>query len=551
MLSVLKSQFDFRQKARWLSGLIVLLFTLIIFSSHTALADSQVQKKNGLLSAKIDRLIQEAQKREGVIPAPRSTDAEFMRRVSLDLTGKIPAVAELRRFLADQSPQKREQLVDRLLASPGYTVHFTNVWRDLLLPEITTNLQFRGQVPEFEAWLRSKFQENTPYDVLARQIINSPLGANPQNQSGEPVQELTPRAYYIVKQLKPENLAAGTSRAFLGVRIECAQCHDHPFDSWKQQQFWEYAAFFSNIDQPQPNQIATALNLRESGGRPQIKIPDTNRLVDATFLDGIQPEWDQTQSAPRRQLADWITDNENPYFAKATANRVWSLFFGRGFIDPVDDFSSTNRASHPQLLELLANSLREHEYNLKFLVREIVNSQTYQLTSRETDSSQSRPEWYGKMPTRGLTAEQIFANLVQATGFFRQTSEVDPFLFSQGNNSPEAEIGDLFQTDAENQLDPRATILQALALMNGAFMTNATSLEQSDVFTAIVEFPQLTVSAKIEAFYLCTLSRFPTDSEIKRLTEYVSTAKTEDDKTHAYSNLFWALLNSSEFLLNH
>lgn len=551
MLSVLKSQFDFRQKARWLSGLIVLLFTLIIFSSHTALADSQVQKKNGLLSAKIDRLIQEAQKREGVITAPRSTDAEFMRRVSLDLTGKIPAVAELRRFLTDQSPQKREQLVDRLLASPGYTVHFTNVWRDLLLPEITTNLQFRGQVPEFEAWLRSKFLENTPYDVLARQIINSPLGANPQNQSGEPVQELTPRAYYIVKQLKPENLAAGTSRAFLGVRIECAQCHDHPFDSWKQQQFWEYAAFFSNIDQPQPNQIATALNLRESGGRPQIKIPDTNRLVDATFLDGIQPEWDQGQSAPRRQLADWITDNDNPYFAKATANRVWSLFFGRGFIDPVDDFSSTNRASHPQLLELLANSLREHEYNLKFLVREIVNSQTYQLTSRETDSSQSRPEWYGKMPTRGLTAEQIFANLVQATGFFRQTSEVDPFLFSQGNNSPEAEIGDLFQTDAENQLDPRATILQALALMNGAFMTNATSLEQSDVFTAIVEFPQLTVSAKIEAFYLCTLSRFPTDSEIKRLTEYVSSAKTEDDKTHAYSNLFWALLNSSEFLLNH
>ncbi len=551
MLSELKSQFDLRQKARWLSGLIVLLFTLIIFSSHTSLADSQVQKKNGLLSAKIDRLIQEAQKREGVIPAPRSTDAEFMRRVSLDLTGKIPAVAELRRFLTDQSPQKREQLVDRLLASPGYTVHFTNVWRDLLLPEITTNLQFRGQVPEFEAWLRSKFQENTPYDVLARQIINSPLGANPQNQSGEPVQELTPRAYYIVKQLKPENLAAGTSRAFLGVRIECAQCHDHPFDSWKQQQFWEYAAFFSNIDQPQPNQIATALNLRESGGRPQIKIPDTNRLVDATFLDGIQPEWDPGQSAPRRQLADWITDNDNPYFAKATANRVWSLFFGRGFIDPVDDFSSTNRASHPQLLELLANSLREHEYNLKFLVREIVNSQTYQLTSRETDSSQSRPEWYGKMPTRGLTAEQIFANLVQATGFFRQTSEVDPFLFSQGNNSPEAEIGDLFQTDAENQLDPRATILQALALMNGAFMTNATSLEQSDVFTAIVEFPQLTVSAKIEAFYLCTLSRFPTDSEIKRLTEYVSTAKTEDDKTHAYSNLFWALLNSSEFLLNH
>ncbi|WP_145224005.1 DUF1549 and DUF1553 domain-containing protein [Gimesia algae] len=528
-----------------------MLFALMNFQLLTAIADSEVPTTAVPLSAQIDRLIQEAQQREGVIAAPRSTDAEFMRRVSLDLTGKIPAVADLRRFLADPSPLKREQLVDRLLASPGFVVHFTNVWRDLLLPELTKNLQARGQIPEFEAWLRSQFQTNTPYDELARQIINSPLGANPQNQPGEFVQELTPRAYFIVKQLKPENLAAGTSRAFLGVRIECAQCHDHPFDSWKQQQFWEYAAFFSNIDQPQPNQIATALNLRESGGRPQIKIPDTNRLVAATFLDGIQPDWETGDPTPRMLLAEWITAKDNPYFAKATANRVWSLFFGRGMIDPVDDFSSTNRASHPQLLELLANSLREHEHDLKFLIREIVNSQTYQLTSHQTDPSQSRSEWYGKMPTRGLTAEQIFANLVQATGFFRQTTEVDSFLFSLGNNSPEAEIGDLFQTDAENQLDPRATILQALALMNGTFMTNATSLEQSDVFTAIVEFPELTVSAKIEAFYLCTLSRFPTESETKRLTEYISSAKSEDEITHAYSNLFWALLNSSEFLLNH
>lgn len=544
-------RFDPMHKTAGLSGLLVLLLTQTLISVDPVAARSEVPQKSDSLSAEIDRLIQVAQKREGVIPAPRSTDAEFMRRVSLDLTGKIPPVAELRSFIADQSPQKREQLVDRLLASPGFVVHFTHVWRDMLLPELTTNLQDRGQIPEFEAWLRLQFQANVPYDELARQVISTSLGANSQRQPGEVTQELTPRAYFLVKQLKPENLAAGTSRAFLGVRIECAQCHDHPFDSWKQQQFWEYAAFFSNIDQSVSNQVAAGLPLIESERPPQIKIPDTNRLVDATFLDGIRPEWEPGEAMPRLRLAEWITAKDNPYFAKAAANRVWSLFFGRGIVDPVDDFSSTNRATHPQLLALLANSLREHDYNLKFLISAIVNSQTYQLTSRQTDSSQSRVEWYGKMPIRGLTAEQIFTNLVQATGFFRQTTEVDPFLISQGNNSPEAEIGDLFQKDTENQLDPRATILQALALMNGTFMTNATSLEQSDVFTAIVEFPQLTIAERIEAFYLSTLSRFPTDSETKKLTDYISSANTEDEKTHAYSNLFWALLNSSEFLLNH
>ncbi|MCA9017388.1 MAG: DUF1553 domain-containing protein, partial [Planctomycetaceae bacterium] len=307
------------------------------------------------------------------------------------------------------------------------------------------------------------------------------------------------------------------------------------------------AAFFSNIDQQQQN----GQNVREVVGKPQIKIPDTNRLVDATFLDGVQPEWDKEQVNPRLRLSEWVTSSQNPYFAKATANRIWSLFFGRGIIDPVDDFSSTNRASHPELLNLLATRFQEHQYDLKYLIREITNSQTYQLSSRQTDPSQSRVEWYGKMPTRGLTAEQIFANLVQATGFFRQTTESNPLLIGSGADTPQAEFYELFKSDSENQLDPKASILQALALMNGSFITNATSLEQSDVFTAIVDFPEISVEKKIEAFYLSTLSRFPTETESARLTAYVSAEKSDENRTHAYSDLFWALLNSSEFLLNH
>lgn len=550
MLSVIRHHHNQQRRITATNGLILLglllqasLFQGVVFASGS---QTKVQGDRRL-SSQIDVLIQSAKKREGVVSAPRSTDAEFMRRVSLDLTGKIPPVAELRLFLADPDPLKREKLIDRLLATPGFVVHFTNTWRDILLPEAVTDLQARGQIPEFDAWLRSQLLENVHYDELVRRIINAPLAANRRSESSGDSQTLTPRAYYITKQLKPENLAAGTSRAFLGVRIECAQCHDHPFDNWKQHQFWQYAAFFSNIDQTQQN----PQDVREVIGKPQIKIPDTNRLVDAIFLDGVQPEWNNQQTSPRLRLSEWVTSSQNPYFAKAAVNRIWSLFFGRGIIDPVDDFSSANRASHPKLLVRLATRFQEQHYDLKYLIREITNSQTYQLSSRQTDLSQSRAEWYGKMPTRGLTAEQIFANLVQATGFFRQTTESNPLLIGGGANTPQAEFYDLFKSDSDNQLEPKASILQALALMNGTFITNATSLEESDVFTAIVHFPDLSVEKKIEAFYLSTLSRFPTPTESDRLTAYVSAGKSDEDKTQAYSDLFWALLNSSEFLLNH
>tara|TARA_R110002111_G_scaffold153375_1_gene220186 strand:- start:152797 stop:154410 length:1614 start_codon:yes stop_codon:yes gene_type:complete len=534
-------------------ALVVLLLYCpeVLFNSPILGSETKAEQTEKRLALQIDSLVNQAKIREEIVSTQRSTDAEFMRRVSLDLTGKIPPVAELRFFLADQDQAKREKLIDRLLASPGFVVHLTNTWRAILLPEAATDLQARGQIPEFDAWFRSQLMDNILYDDIVRQIIDAPLDVNRSRETPDNSQGLTPRAYYLAKQLKPENLAAGTSRAFLGVRIECAQCHDHPFDSWKQHQFWQYAAFFSNIDQPQQGVVENIQTVTEVVGKPQIKIPDTNRLVDAIFLDGIQPEWEKEQTSPRQRLALWITSAQNPYFAKATANRIWSLFFGRGIIDPVDDFSSTNRASHPELLDLLAIRFREHNYDLKYLIREITNSQTYQLSSQQTAPSQSQAEWYGKMSTRGLTAEQIFANLVQATGFFQQTTEANPLLFNPGLNSPQTEIFELFQSESENRLDPKATILQALSLMNGTFITNATSLEQSDVFTAIVDFPELTDVQKIETFFLSALSRFPTEMESKRLTTYITSAGSSEEKIHAYSDLFWALLNSSEFLLNH
>lgn len=535
------------------TALVILSFFCfgVCFGGSVFASEPENSLTENRLSQQIDSLINQAKKREGIISAHPSNDAEFMRRVSLDLTGKIPTVAALRHFLADQDKAKREKLIDGLLASPGFVVHFTNIWRAILIPEATTDLQARSQIPEFDAWLRSQLMENIHYDEMVRQIIDVPFEINRTGDSSEDPQRLTPRAYYLAKQLKPENLAAGTSRAFLGVRIDCAQCHDHPFDDWKQHQFWQYAAFFSNLDQSQSRVAGNSTDVREVDGKPQIKIPDTDRLVDAIFLDGKQPEWGGGQANPRRRLSEWITTKHNPYFAKAAVNRIWSLFFGRGIIDPVDDFSSTNRATHPELLALMSVRFREHDYDLKYLIREITNSQTYQLTSQQTDSSQSRVEWYGNMPTRALTAEQIFANLVQATGFFQQTTDANNLLARTGMNPAQTEVFELFKLEAENRLEPKATILQALSLMNGTFITNATSLEESDVFTAIVDFPDLSEEKKIEAFFLSTLSRFPSKVEVKRLKLYLSSADSDENRIHAYSDLYWALLNSSEFLLNH
>lgn len=524
-----------------LAGLFLICQQSIIVAAEKSAADREPER----LAGQIDQFIREAHQREQVQIAPRASDAEFMRRVYLDLSGKIPPVAEVRQFLADTTPDKRSQLIERLLASPGFVVHFTSLWREILIPEAGTDPFARQQVPEFEAWLRTQLRNNTSYAALAQAIIAAPFD---QDAAQAETMEPTPRAFYVAKQLKPESLAASTSRAFLGVRIECAQCHDHPFDTWKQEQFWKFAAFFANFDQSQQNNLITGFSLREVTGKPAIKIPDTNRLVEASFLNGKEIDWEQNQRGPRERLSEWITSSQNPYFAKASVNRIWSLFFGRGIVDPVDDFSATNPASHPELLDAMARAFQQHDYDLKYLIREITNSETYQLTSRQTDPSQSRTQWYGKMPTRGLTSEQIFANLVQATGFFRQTTETDPRLIAGGMNTPQTEIYELFQSEAENQLEPRATILQALALMNGTFITNATSLEESDVFTAIVDFPGQSVEQKIEAFYLSTLSRPPTSAEQNRLKSYITAS---EDQTDAYANLFWALLNSSEFLLNH
>ncbi len=503
------------------------------------------------LVALIDRTLTAGWADAKVQPAPPAPDAEFVRRVYLDLAGRIPSVTEVRQFLDDKRPDKRRRLVEQLLQGPRYVTHFTNVWRALLLPETMASLQARILAPGFEAWLRKKLQQNTPYDALVRELLTQPMngrGQNPFGQQGEP----TPIAFYLAKEVKPENLAAASSRLFLGVKIECAQCHNHPFAQWKRDQFWSYAAFFASL-QRQGNGDFVAAG-REVGDRRELTIPGTERVVQAAFLDGKQPKWKFNTSA-RATLADWMTSKDNPYFARAAVNRLWGYFFGAGIIDPVDEMvGGEHPASHPELLDELARQFAAHNFDLKFLIRALTASQAYQLSSLATHKSQGDPRQFARMPLRGLSAEQLFDSVAQATGY-RETGNRNnnPVFGPQGTRG---RFLTQFANNSDKPTEVQTSILQALSLMNGQVTAEATDLERSEMLAALLDAPFMDTTERIETLYLATLARKPTPKELSRMVKYVEGGGSADFTTvttynQALADVFWVLLNSGEFFLNH
>ncbi|MBS0267148.1 MAG: DUF1553 domain-containing protein [Planctomycetes bacterium] len=498
------------------------------------------------LAEKIDELISRRWRAEQVTPARPVDDASFIRRVSLDIAGKIPAVADLHLFLEDTQAGKRQRLVDSLLESPAYITHFSNVWRAVMLPEAETELEVRILVPNFEAWLRRQASANTGFDAVVREIltvsVDPRLAANPL----QPQTEVTPVGFYQAKQLKPENLAAGTARMFLGVRIECAQCHDHPFDDWKREQFWGYAAFFAGLERD-PNGAGALDAIKELFGGKTVTIPGTEKKVVPTYLDGQAPQL-KFRDSPRSILANWVVSEQNAYFARATVNRVWGQFFGIGIVSPVDDFTAANPPSHPELLDELAEQFVTHNYDFKFLIRAITSSKTYQLSSQETHKSQSDPRLFARMSIKGLTAEQLFDSISQATGFHEPTTNRNQFALM--NNSPREEFVQLFMNSNDAVVERQTTILQALSMMNGQFVVDATGLEKSATLTAIAEFPLMTTAERVEALYLAALSREPRPDELDRLVAYVDAGGPAKYPKQALSDVFWALLNCSEFLFN-
>jgi Protein of unknown function (DUF1549)/Protein of unknown function (DUF1553) len=494
------------------------------------------------LALKIDGMLASKWVEAKVEPVGPADDAEYLRRVCLDLVGKIPTASEARDFLDDKSPDKRVQLVERLLDSPAYTARATELWRQLFLPEADTEGQARFAAPAFEAWLRKKIVEDAGYDKVVREILTARLGAKTANPLGTKA-EASPAAFYIAKEGKPENLAAGASRVFLGVRLECAQCHNHPFAKWKREEFWGLAAFFAGVSKQGPDDGFGAI--REIANRRELAIPGTEKIVKAAFLEGAPPTW-KAKAEPREVLADWVTSPRNPFFARAAVNRTWARFFGTGLVDPVDDMGGDNVPSHPELLDELASQFVAHGYDQKFLIRAITATRAYGLTSALDRPEPSPPYLFSAMPVRGLSASQLFSCLAQSTGF-----RDGPDNYAMNVGDARSRFLDLFANRDEKPTEAQTSILQALTLMNGQLVSGATSLESGDTLAAVAEAPYLDTAGRIEELYLAALTRRPRPDELSLLVAYVDKAATPQARTAALADVFWAILNGPEFKHNH
>jgi hypothetical protein len=496
---------------------------------------------------RIDRHLERHFQRGEIVAAPRADDAEFHRRVTLDLIGRIPTPDEVRQFLADPRSDKRALLLDRLLADEEHAEHFADVWRALLLPEADSDREVQYFETGFKAWLAHWRRQGRGFDDLVRELLTAPI-VGPAETPQVVLRDLNrpnPIAFIAAKGAAPEKLAAATTRLFLGIRLECAECHDHPFDTWTSTQFWNQAAFFAGI---QRHGQGTFAPLTEDSSVRTIAPTGLATQVPARFLDDAFPAHDAGVSG-REALAEWIVAPDNPYFAQAIVNRLWGQLMGVGIVDPVDDFHAANPASHPDLLQELANALVAADFDVDFLYRAICLSQSYQRTSRQTDPTQDDARDFARMAIKPLSVEQLYASLLVATGKFGAEAQSTR---GQGRGLELQRLADVFLTEPDTG-PPTTSILQSLLLMNGDFIDKAASPGSSPRLSEVIRKHSGDVEGQIEALYLSTVSRLPTPEQSQRLVAHVDSGTASDPADHArrLGDVLWALLNSAEFRWNH
>ena len=512
------------------------------------------------LTAAIDRHLAADWQARNITPAPDADDAEFCRRVYLDLVGRIPRVAEVRVFVADRSADKRAKLVDRLMLTPSFAIHFAGATRADWLPQTLTDQRSGFFGFQLEDWLRKQYAANAPLDELVKKLLTAKVSVGQRGQvqfdpDGRNTELFALQNFYQANDVKPEQLAATVSRAFLGVKLECAQCHDHPFAPYSQEQFWEFAAFFGEFTPLPPVSPSFVGPLLPQYDMNRLTIPKGNkasgtRVVTARYFDGSDPDWSADRT-PRQELAAWLTAKDNPYFARNLANRVWAHFFGVGIVEPVDEPGDQNPPSHPDLLAELGAGFAEAGYDLRIMVRAVTASKAYGLASKQTDAGQSDPRRFARMHARGLTGNQIYDSFLAATGAQdrvpRNQQFFDPRGDQAGRNAFRALYGQVINKPTETQ----TSILQALMMMNGRPVADQTSVERSETLAAILDAPFLDTEKKVDAVFLAALTRAPSPEERERFSSYVERGGPSGDKKKALADVFWVLLNSTEFLFNH
>jgi hypothetical protein len=467
------------------------------------------------------------------------SDAEFLRRISLDLIGLPPTLEQTRAFLADprDSRTKRQAQVELLLASSAYVDHWTLKWSDLLLNR-RKYVSEKG-VWAFRNWIRQSLAVDKPYDKFVYDLMTA---------SGRSLESPASNYYRIARE--PGIVMENMTQVFLGIRFNCNKCHDHPFERWTQQQYYELSAYFSAVGRS-PGATPDDEMVYTLAAPAAVINPRTNSAVNASFpfhYAGMKAD------APdrRTELALWLTAKDNPYFAKSLVNRYWSYFLGRGIIDPVDDIRAGNPASNPELLDSLTADFVAHNFDLKQLVRTIVNSHTYQRTYRTNEWNGDDGTNFSHAYPRRLTAEELYDALMVATGSPFNIPGAPPGFRAAQLPDPQIDVGflDMFgraprESPCECERTSAVSLGQTLSLINGPTISDAIANPNGLISRRIAEGAKS--RALVEDIYLSVLCRLPTPDETKRAEAYMADIKKPAE---AAQDLMWALINSPGFLFN-
>lgn len=489
----------------------------------------------------IDELVWVKLQKLGLLPSEPAGDSTFLRRAHLDLIGRLPNPDEVRAFLADTSPDKRVRLIDRLLERPEYADHWANKWMDLLRPN-----PYRVGIKavfNLDGWIRESFRANKPYDQFVREIVTA---------SGSTF-DSTPATIFRDRR-EPEEIAPMISQLFLGVRLDCAKCHHHPFESLGQEKFYEFAAYFARVGRK-----GTGLSPPISGGEEivftaksgEVKHPLTGEVLPPKPLFGTAPVDTDPDTDPRESLARWMTSPANPYFARVIVNRMWADLMGRGIVDPVDDLRDTNPPSNGPLLDALADDFRHHGYDQKQLIRTITASTVYGLESAPNERNMADTRNFSRHYRQRIGAEVLLDAISDVSGVPDSFDASPPGsrAVTIWTHRVESLFLDTFGRPDPNQDPPceRTTdtaVVQALHLMNAPSLHGKLASESGRVVNlARSDKPPREI---VEELYLLAYGRLPTDEE-RQVGESLF-HEPDADRRAAVEDLLWAMLNSPEFV---
>jgi len=489
----------------------------------------------------------------GLVPSELCNDEQFIRRVSLDVTGTLPTPKQVKDFVADTATDKRNKLVDKLLETPEYAFYFANKWADILRVKRKGLPNLAQGTFSFHDWIREAVAKDMPYDEFARAILTA---------TGD---ETTNPTTVWYKELREANqFVDDTAQVFLGLRLACAQCHHHPYEKWSQDDYWGIAAFFGRVGRKNitvPGGFQNVPEVRESVFSLSSGNVINKRTQQAAIikpLDG-EPMTIAAGDDPRDKLADWLVDGKNPFFARAVANRYWAHFFGRGIVDPLDDMRVTNPPSNPELLDALAKDLVANKYSLKSLVRTICKSRTYQLASAPNEFNKHDKQNYARYYPKRMGAEVLFDAVCQVTdsptpfGGLPQDKHAPKRAIMLPDESFSSYFLDVFGrpqriSACECERVSEANLAQALHLLNSdEVQTKLTRAGgRADILVNVKDTrPD---AEKVEELFYWAWAHKPTKDQMDAALAHI--AKHEKEKKTAYENILWALLNTKEFVFN-